>query len=75
VTWRFFATTSSAGSPSASEQVFDSVKGIDVPTVDVPPGRSIEWPVAYAVADSGDVTMTVDLMALSMGYAKAMFVS
>ncbi|MDR1450412.1 MAG: DUF2510 domain-containing protein [Propionibacteriaceae bacterium] len=43
----------------AATDVFDIAGGIGLSAVDVPDGQSIEWPVVYAVADPGDIVMTV----------------
>lgn len=44
------------------EKVFDSGAGIDLPTVDVLPGRSLKWKEAYAIAPTAplDVQLSVN---------------
>jgi len=53
-------------------QIFDSGSGIDFPTTDIPTGKSLEFALAYSVADASDLAMTVSPDS-GLVYAKVAF--
>ena len=42
-----------------SEAIFDSEAGIDMPTVTILPGNSLEWNIGFIVADPADMQLSV----------------
>lgn len=53
-------TTTATSGDKQSDGVFDSEKGIDLPTADILPGKTLTWKQAYGVDDTGDLVIAVD---------------
>ena len=55
----FSIDTQMSSGGKQSEAIFDSEAGIDMPTVTILPGNSLEWSIGFIVADPSNMQLSV----------------
>ncbi|MBO1759331.1 MULTISPECIES: DUF4352 domain-containing protein [unclassified Dermacoccus] len=53
-------TTTATSGDKQSDGAFDTEKGVDLPTADILPGKTLTWKQAYGVDATGDLVIAVE---------------